>query len=50
MFLIDDFAPKPQRIAAPRKDSSGSRQWQPVINPTGLTGQDFSTTIGNFVP
>jgi len=50
MFLIDDFAPKAHRIEGPRQDSSGRRTWQAVMNPNALTGRDFSSTVGTFVP
>ena len=50
MFLVDDFAGRQHRVEGPRKDSSGKRTYQPVVNPTGLTGQDFSSTIGTFIP
>jgi hypothetical protein len=50
MFLVDDFAPKAHMVDGPRKNSSGRRTTQPVINPTGLTGHDFATTVGTFIP
>jgi hypothetical protein len=48
MFLIDDFAPKPHRIEAPRKNSSGSRTWQPVVNPTG-NSEKYSYATCDFI-
>ena len=49
---LDKLRPtyQPRTVEGPRSNSSGKRVIQPVINPTGLTGHDFSTTIGNFIP
>jgi hypothetical protein len=65
MFLVNDLPeskdiacrprlaslrPVLQHVDGPRSDASGKRTYKPVMNPTGLTGHDFATTVGSFIP
>ena len=50
MFLVDDLAPRAHRVDGPRKNSNGMRTTIPVVNPTGLSGHDFASTVGTFIP
>lgn len=51
MYLLPDLsAINASAIEGPRRQSDGTRVWQPIVNATGLTGHDFSSTISSFVP
>jgi hypothetical protein len=50
LYLVKDFSSPPTKLPGARRDSDGTRTWVPVCNPTGLTGEQFSQTIGRYMP
>eukprot|EP00961_Rhodomonas_salina_P077560 1040327-Rhodomonas_salina.1 len=50
LYLVEDAMRKVPKVEGPRRDSDGKRMYVSSVNPTGMTGNDFATTVGTFIP
>jgi len=50
LYLVRDFTRSAVQIPGPRRDSDGTRTFVSTVNPMGMTGEQFSQTIGRYVP